>query len=162
MTGVGIQAKIIKKGRLFVVEIVTKINSVEPFDIEHKTNILFKVNSQHTLPTKHENEIMQHEDTKHIFWNIGTAKYTHLDGEYDWSGEIDWSGVKGDDKYRTCQPIIVDVTAEIDSIEPFTVKHTADVSFGFDGSSNPQIKNLCTFYYIDQNKKIMEGSYEKL
>lgn len=89
--------------------------------------VIIKIESR--IDVKHKANIIQYVNSKHNFWNLGTAEKTYWDGVWCWDGTIDWSGIKPDAKYKERQSHIADILTKVNSIQLFNIKHNADITY---------------------------------
>ena len=129
-----------KERQSHAIDILTKVNSAQTFNIGQSADITYKVTSKHSLLTSHkagsiyyvEIDLKQNIENKAL--NTGKINATQSrttgnvknlwDGSFCWDGSHAWSG-------------------------DYTLQNT-------------QMENLCTCYSIDKNGNMKKGTFEKL
>lgn len=129
-----------KERQSHVIDILTRVNSVQAFMTEQSTDITYKVTSKHRLSPSHKAGSIYYVDidlkqkTEHKALNAGKINATQSrttgnaknlwDGFFCWDGSHAWSG-------------------------DYTLQNT-------------QMENLCTCYSTDKNGNIKKGTFERL
>lgn len=129
-----------KERQSHVIDILTKVNSVQAFNTRQSTDITYKVTFKHSLLTSHKADSIYYVDinlkqkTENKALNTGKINATQSrttgnaknlwDGSFCWDGSHAWEG-------------------------GYTLQNT-------------QMENLCTCYSTDKNGNMKKGSFERL